>query len=569
MSTKINIAGKSFQASTTTKSRHLITRFVQFILLVSVVLLLSGHEASNPKIGNSIVDFYLDEITTQIHTQSSILLINSDSDTTGNFEDYINVLTARFYKQRSFRPVWTYNYTTTENFDTLIAFIDSLDYIGIPAEILNSYHLSELQKNLKIYKDDESLKIRISLEIHSTRAFFKSLVLSRNGIFTHDTTTLFKKYITQLPDNAIRALEKQSIQKLFKNNQPQILPYSELVNALIPFINNRRLIQSHQYNSLMQDENLLALALYHAGIIDSVGFDSTNTPESAIKQLQKVNKVMQSGIMDSISYSKLASTIEKRFNLICLNLDRLRKMEQNNPDYFFVNIPSYKLWVIKNYKTINTFNVVVGKKQSPTPVLTSKINKIVANPYWTVPRNISRNEIIYKIRKDSTFLQRNGYMIINNKEEVVDNEVIDWSEDDPLGKQFWLRQRYGRGNALGLVKFLFPSKYRIYLHDTPSKSLFKKEYRAYSHGCVRLENPEKLAQHIFDSYLLPKGDTLDIKTLIKSRQRNVVNLPVEIPIYIQYLTCMGSKDGELLFFSDIYNKDNKEVKKLIFMQSQI
>lgn len=567
MSIKNDFAGKSFQTSTTNKSKHLVTRFIQFLLLVSVIVFLSGHEASHPKIGNSIVDFYLDDITILIHTQSTVLLLSSDSDTTGNFEDYINVLTADFYKQRSFQPLWTYNYTTTENFDTLIAFIDSLDYLGIPSEILNSSSLIKLQKNLKKYADDESLKYRIGLEIHATRAFFKSLVLTHSGIFTHDTTAKFESYIKQLSDNAIEALEKQSIGKLFKNNQPQIIPYTDLVNALIPFINNRRSVQSLQYDSLMEDEDLLALTLFHAGVLDSIHFDSINTRESAIRKIQKVNKMKQTGILDSIAYTKVMSAIDKRFYKVCLNLDRLRKMEQSNSDYVFVNIPSYKLWVIKDFKTINAFNVVVGKRQSPTPVLTSKIDKVVANPYWTIPRSICRNEMLPKIREDSTFLQRNGYMIINNREEVVGDELIDWSIDDPLGKQYWIRQKYGRGNALGQVKFLFPSKHRIYLHDTPSKRHFKKDYRAYSHGCVRLEHPEKLAQHIFDSYMLPKGDTVNIHNLIKSRKRSVVNLPVEIPIYIQYLTCMGSENGELLFFSDIYNKDNKEVQKLIFRQS--
>ncbi len=207
------------------------------------------------------------------------------------------------------------------------------------------------------------------------------------------------------------------------------------------------------------------------------------------------------------------------------------------------------------------FNVVVGKKKTPTPVLSSKIEKVVANPYWTVPRSITKNEMLRKIRADSNFLSRNGYMIIDNYEEEVHESMIDWNETDPLGNKYWIRQQYGRGNALGQVKFLFPNNRRVYLHDTPSKRLFKKEYRAYSHGCVRLENPDKLAQFIFDNYV-EQEKKLNFKTLVRLRKRQVVDLPVQIPIHIQYLTCMGNEKGELEFYDDVYHMDETSLKNL-------
>lgn len=569
MITTENFVGKSYQTTTAIKSKHFIIRFGQLVFLVSIFVFLTGHEASNPKIGKSIVDFYLDDITTHIHTQSTVLLLSFESDTTGEFENYINFLTADFYQKRSFHPLWTYNFITTAVFDTLISFIDSLDYLGIPSEILNSSSLIILQKKLKKYNDDESLNNRIALEIHATRAFFKSLVLTHRGIFTNDTTTQFNNYIRQLPEAAIAAIKKQGLKKLFNDNQPQIIPYTKLVNALPPFIDNRRIIHTIQIDSLLTNENFLATTFYNVGFIKSADFDSVNNLEYTVKQFQKARGIKPTGILDSITFDKLISSIDNRYYQICLNLDRLRKVEQQDSDYLFINIPSYKLWVIKDFKAINSFKVVVGKKQSPTPVLSSKINKVVANPFWTVPRSIIRNEMLHKIREDSSFLERNGYMIINNREEVINETEIDWSSDNPLSNQYWIRQKYGRRNALGLVKFLFPNNYRIYLHDTPSKKLFKKEYRAYSHGCIRLENPEALAQHIFDNYLHPTGDSLNIHSLIKSRDRNIVTLPVEIPIHIQYLTCLGGDNGEILFFSDIYNRDNEKLKELFIRKSQI
>lgn len=561
MSTFFVVTGKSNQ-SLITKTRHWGFRVSQFLFFVILMVVLTGHETSNPKVGNSLVDFYLEDISLQIQTQSAILLVSVDSDTSGYIEDYANILTAGFYEKRDYRPVWTYNFNTTLYFDELVSFIDSLDYFGIPPKLLNSIALLELKEKLVSFKDDEQLIYRIALEMNATKTFFKSLIYLNRGLFEYDTSETSANYIKQLPDLAEPYFSRHNLHGLFKESQPKILPYTKLVNAIPDFISTRRAVFSVSIDFLERNDSLLAKAFFYSGVLKTSHFDSVSTKEKSIINFQRISGLKPSEKFDSITYSKLKSNIDDRFNLICLNLNRLRKIDQCDENYLFVNIPSFKLWAVQAKKNTRLFNVIVGKKTSPTPVLSSKINKIVANPFWTVPKSITRHEMLHKIRKDSTYLQRNGYMIINNQEKQVDITEIDWSENDPLGNQYWIRQKNGRGNALGRIKFLFPNIYRVYIHDTPSKALFQKEYRAYSHGCVRIEKPELLAQYIINNYASLKGDTINIKSLINSKERNVIELPVEVPIHIQYITCMGNDEGILEFYKDIYKQDEDQLKEL-------
>jgi len=262
----------------------------------------------------------------------------------------------------------------------------------------------------------------------------------------------------------------------------------------------------------------------------------------------------------------LVNLIDQRYYQACLNVNRLRKLNQTGNNYLFVNIPSFKLHVIESKQIKEVFNVVVGKKQTPTPVLSSSIERVVANPYWTVPKSIANNEMLYKIRKDSTYLKKHGYYIINNYEETVDESLINWNDSDPLGNKYWIRQTNSRANALGQVKFLFPNEYSVYLHDTPSKSLFKNQYRAYSHGCVRLENPDKLAQYLTDKF---NAEKVDMKSLISQSEHQVIDLSEKIDIHIQYITSLGNENNEIEFYNDIYDLDKNELNSVFQGQNQI
>ena len=186
----------------------------------------------------------------------------------------------------------------------------------------------------------------------------------------------------------------------------------------------------------------------------------------------------------------------------------------------------------------------------------------MAYPYWHVPKSISVNEILVKAKKDSSYMKRNNYEVFTKQREKVDTEQINWDNINRNNFNYYIRQKGGSSNALGLVKFIFANKYSIYLHDTPTKYHFQRELRAYSHGCVRVQDALDLADNI-----LKYDDneyTIDsIYSYVERRIEKKMMIEEKIPVYIQYITCETDQNNTILFYKDIYNKD-KNLIKLMF-----
>jgi murein L,D-transpeptidase YcbB/YkuD len=292
------------------------------------------------------------------------------------------------------------------------------------------------------------------------------------------------------------------------------------------------------------------------------GPDSVLPVDQFISDFQKLNDMDITGVLDTATRNKLLSVLDFRYMQICLNLDRLRKLETNNAEYLLVNIPEYTMHLITNNVEKESFKVIVGKTDTPTPILSSKIIRIIANPDWTVPTTIAQNEFLSKIRTDSAYLEKNGYIIVDRNSKPVSTNTINWLASNPLGASYYIRQNSSESNALGKLKFVFPNEYSVYMHDTPSKRLFSNKKRSYSHGCIRVQNPEKLAQYLADLNTSVGGDSINIQNLIEASKQRVLNLRTEMPIHIQYITCMGDKSGDIHFLNDVYNLDEKAINEL-------
>jgi murein L,D-transpeptidase YcbB/YkuD len=311
----------------------------------------------------------------------------------------------------------------------------------------------------------------------------------------------------------------------------------------------------------------LAKGLYYAGITETDEIDSSDNNSLAIYKLQEKFNLPKDSVLNYPTHQFLVSLLQYRYFQACLNLHRLRVLQSNDENFLFVNIPEFRLHVIESKQEKEAFNIIVGKQETPTPTLSSNIEKVVTNPFWTVPRSIVENEMLNKIRTDSTYLERNGFYIIDWRENKVDASNINWNSIDPLGTKYFIRQKNSNSNALGLVKFIFPNEYDVYLHDTPSKGLFKQTKRTFSHGCIRLENPDKLAQYLTDKYF--SNNDLNIKKLISNNQNNEITLTEKIKIHIQYITCSGKENSDLEFYGDIYNLDKKEITAIFPDQIQL
>jgi murein L,D-transpeptidase YcbB/YkuD len=220
-----------------------------------------------------------------------------------------------------------------------------------------------------------------------------------------------------------------------------------------------------------------------------------------------------------------------------------------------VNIPEFRLKALdQNLDTTLDMKVIVGLTKHPTPLFTANLQYVVFGPYWNVPKSILLNELVPDIVKDRTYLARNAYEVVNAGGQVVSTgEVSDEVLAGLKSGTLRVRQVPGPKNALGRVKFLFPNENDVYLHDTPSRNLFGRDQRALSHGCVRVENPEALAQWVL------RGETdwsqERIAAGLKQTKPLQANLQQAIPVFMLYHTVTVGEDGEVHFWKDLYKQD--------------
>jgi murein L,D-transpeptidase YcbB/YkuD len=256
----------------------------------------------------------------------------------------------------------------------------------------------------------------------------------------------------------------------------------------------------------------------------------------AVMRIQKRFGFKENGVVDALLIKELNVPIEKRIDQLEINLDRLRKMPVVNEGVQLVaNIPEYKLHVYENGKPAFDMDIVVGSENNRTVIFNDQMTHIVFSPYWNVPESIVRNEMLPAMRRDKSYLRRNNY------------ELLGYENGLPK-----IRQRPGEGNSLGGVKFVFPNDHGIYFHDTPAKSLFGLPKRTFSHGCIRLAEPAKLAAFL----LRNQGWTADkIEAAMKAGKEQTVKLPKAAAVSITYFTAWVDGDDLVHFRKDVYGYD--------------
>jgi len=256
------------------------------------------------------------------------------------------------------------------------------------------------------------------------------------------------------------------------------------------------------------------------------------------KGLKKYRNLKASGVKTDPE----GVSIDQRIKTIIVNMERCRWLSRDiadAPEYISVNIPSYYLHYVRDGKTALESNVIVGKDINKTVIFSGRMSYLVFSPYWNVPDAIVEEEIKPELEKDPSYLEK------QNMEYYEDGKI---------------RQRPGPENSLGLIKFMFPNQNNIYLHDTPSKSLFKKEDRAFSHGCIRVQKPRELAVKILEG---DKNWTpAKIDEAMHAGTEQQYQLKRKIPVYISYFTAVADTDGNVKFFDDIYKRDNKLARML-------
>lgn len=269
----------------------------------------------------------------------------------------------------------------------------------------------------------------------------------------------------------------------------------------------------------------------------------TDSLQATIQKIQTSFGLTASGLIDADLIEKLNVPLESRIRQMIINMTRMKWMPRLPPNYLLANIPEFKLHVIDSSKEVMQIKIVVGKAANKTVIFSDELKYVVFSPYWNVPRSIVRNEIVPAMNRSKNYLSRNNM------------EITGYSNGLPI-----VRQRPGRGNALGKVKFIFPNRYNIYFHDTPSKSLFERAQRTFSHGCIRLEKPFELAEYLLRN---EKGWTeKSIRQAMNSKSEKWVTLPSPVPVFIVYFTSWVSDDGTVNFRDDVYGHDSRIEKRL-------
>jgi murein L,D-transpeptidase YcbB/YkuD len=221
-------------------------------------------------------------------------------------------------------------------------------------------------------------------------------------------------------------------------------------------------------------------------------------------------------------------------------------------NHITVDLAGFKLFLFKDGEQIWTTRVQVGKPFHATPVFKDTIRYLEFNPTWTIPPGILRNETLPAIRRDPSYLSKNNMSVITNSGAKVDPSTIDWAATATGGFPYMVRQEPGPHNALGRVKFMFPNQYMVYLHDTPSKGLFARSERAFSHGCIRTQNPFELAELLLAD---PSWDQARIDKVLASMETTRVNLENPIPVMLLYWTAQADAEGKVQFRKDFYSRD--------------
>ena len=486
---------------------------------------------SNNKIHKKIVT----EPNIQINVDSSSIIHFTNKHS--YFKVYQKSL-LHFYKERNGKPYWIAEDKLSENGRILLYKLKHLNEEGF----YNSKQLYDKIDTLlnSFWKNktySSSAEVLLScLYLHYTN--YTWLCINSNQI---------KQLKWNIPPKKISTIDllNRLSNESFWNANPPIVREYELLKAYLnkyqDIKKNKKSFKIKNFKKFKilpgQKDTLIATTrrfFYEFGFLNrnnlSEIFDSSYM--MGLHEFQQRMGLAHADILSNSEINEMNISIDDRINQIRVNMERLRWLPlYDKEEKIVINIPEFKLHLFNTDSLLFSMKVIIGKTFQPTAVFKGDIEEIILCPYWNIPPGILQKEILPAVRKNSNYLKQNN---------------MEWN-----GKG--IRQKPGYDNALGWIKFLFPNKYNIYMHDTPNKYLFDKNIRTFSHGCIRLENAKKLAIYLLRNTQKWNKDTID--SLIQEKKEFKIKLSNKIPVYIVYRTAWVDKEGKLNLRKDIYGKD--------------
>nr|WP_319387913.1 L,D-transpeptidase family protein [uncultured Cohaesibacter sp.] len=480
-----------------------------------------------------------------------------------------NAALVAFYQERSFRPAWFEDGKWTASARQLIFNLARADRDGLDPADYKTPSLGIARARGASADSIAEADIALSLAItRYTRHAYAGRVDPR--IFSKKEVTIKPHYPDSIGalDQIAKASDPVTTMRSFNPQHKGFLALRAEYNRLRAASNTDTTPPVAEGKSLkigMRDDRvpLIRRKLGLPALEDAAEADLySKALAKDVEKFQADNGLIADGIVGNATLAVLNDNRKDLIADLVANMERWRWLPRDLGDFYvLVNIPTYTLEVIKNGKTIHETRVVVGQKAHKTPLFSDEMEYLVVNPYWNVPSSIASKELLPKIKADpAAFFSKTNYQVlasIKGKTQVVDPAKLDW--DRVEADMVRLRQTPGDYNALGDIKFMFPNQHAVYLHDTPSRSLFNRDYRAFSHGCVRVNNPMEFADVVLSQ--TTAWDAKRIKALIGSSERRV-NLDKKIPVHLAYFTTWMSDTGTLQLRPDIYGH-NKTVKQAL------
>ena len=465
--------------------------------------------------------------------------------------------------------------------DILLKAIDESEQLGLVPEDYHRDDLNSRLKNRHLKKGLQQAEVeQAQLDIILTDALLRLAYHMNFGKVVPGTLdpdwNLRREFLTKDPVaklNYALGSEKKLSKFLEQSNGYGIL-YEGLINALAQY---RQIEQEGGWKSVpsgvllkpgMQDSRipLIKARLQVTGDLENNKIEASNHDydalvEAGVKQFQQRHNLEVDGVIGKGTLKQMNVPVESRIEQIISNLERIRWVKRNLGDEFvLVNIAGFRVYYFQDNKLVWTARAQVGKDYRKTPIFRDDINYLVFNPTWTVPPTILSKDVLPALKKDPGYLQKKNMNVVDLKGKVIDASNINWSTMTAKKFPYMIRQEPGPSNALGRVKIMFPNKHQVYLHDTPSKSKFKRAERAFSSGCIRIENPFELVELLLKDSNKWNQTSFD-KILATGKLKNV-KLPEKVPVLLLYFTAQIDENGRVIFYKDIYNRDDKIIQGL-------
>jgi murein L,D-transpeptidase YcbB/YkuD len=463
---------------------------------------------------------------------------------------------AAFYEERRFEPVW-------HDRAGAAAVLDLVDAVAADGLTPEHYHRSAIARRLAM----RDVAAAVEQELLGSDALAQiAHDITRGRVQTAERAITLSAVSVQRPLDALaRDLRTAGAARVLARMRPQQYVYTGLVDALArlraveatggwPALPAGRTLRVDSVDAripalrsrLVLEGDLPA----SAEAASSTRFD--RDLERAVRAFQHRHGLNEDGIVGPATLRQLNVPVERRIAQVRANLERARWIAPTLPPTFVaVNAAGAKAYMVRAGDVVLETRVIVGADVTRTPVFTAPMRYIDLNPTWTVPPGIV-GEVLASVRRDAGWLRRENMQVIDDGGRVLDPNRIAFSRYSARSFPYTFRQAPGPRNPLGVIKFVFPNRYNVYLHDTPSRTLFDEEQRLFSHGCIRVQDPLDLAVRLLED---TEWTRAALDSAITTGATRTITLPTTVPVFVLYWTASTDLHGELHFYPDVYERD--------------